>query len=334
MTRIGVMSVAHVHAGSYLEILGKRPDVELMVVDPDRVDSAAELARKVGADAAASWDRLFAWKPDAVLVTSENVHHRRLVELAAAHGAHVLCEKPIATTRADALAIIHSCRQAQVGLMIAFPIGFSPEAVAMRALVESGDLGRVIAAIGTNNGQLPTAEPWFAIPELSGGGALVDHVVHLAELIDAALGASAATAFAQVNRIMHAERTEAGVETGALVTIRYSDGLLASIDASWSQPDHAPSWGGLTLELVGTSGNVLIDPFASALRGFSAATRRPLHLPYGTEPDALMLDAFLAAVHGERAFAPDGYVGLRTLDIVLAAQESARTGQPVSVVSG
>ncbi len=55
-----------------------------------------------------------ATRPDGVIVCAENVEHRRLVELAAAAGAHVLCEKPIATTLADADAMMAACTAAGV----------------------------------------------------------------------------------------------------------------------------------------------------------------------------------------------------------------------------
>lgn len=326
MTRIGIVSLAHVHARAYAERLAMHPGVELRVAEDDPALAAeiADLAVDV-----VSTEEFWNWAPEAVVIASETVRHREHVERAASVGAHVLCEKPIATTRADARALIAACESAGVGLMLAFPVGFSREAARLREAVSNGELGEPISALGTNTGKFPAARDWFADPERSGGGALVDHIVHVAELLDTALGARAVSVSATTTELLQPGRAAPGVETGALVTVRYDSGLVASIDGSWSEPDASPRWGGLTLEVVGTAASVHMDPFAHSVDGVlvDGVTR----LDIGTDLDALMLDAFLAAVRGERPFAPDAATGLRTLEIVLAAQESARTGQPAQV---
>ena len=131
------------------------------------------------------------------------------MEQAAAAGAHVLYEKPLATTVEDAQA------------MLAYPVRFSPSFLDARARVRSGQLGVILGIRGTNNGKFPLADRvWFTDPGLAGGGALVDHVVHCADLIDDLLGESAESVRAVSNHIMHADANVA-VETGGLVTVRY-----------------------------------------------------------------------------------------------------------------
>lgn len=98
--KVGVLSFAHVHAGGFARLLDDMEGVEVLAADPD-TDLAApgevrgrEFADRLGVTYAHSYEELFAWGPDKVVVCSENVRHRPLVELAAAHGADVLCEKP------------------------------------------------------------------------------------------------------------------------------------------------------------------------------------------------------------------------------------------------
>src|SRR5699024_7708375 len=93
--------------------------------------------------------------PDAIVVTSANAHHKDLVLEAARRGAHVLCEKPLATSVADAEAMVAACREAGVVLMTAFPVHFAPAVQRLRAAVAEGTLGEVIGLTGTNNGKLP-----------------------------------------------------------------------------------------------------------------------------------------------------------------------------------
>ena len=201
---------------------------------------------------------------------------------------------------------------------------FAPEVTALRAAISDGSLGEVVGLTGTNNGKLPAGRDWFTDVELAGGGAMVDHTVHIAEILDSVFGPPA-TVHAVTNRILYAERAGEGAETGGLVTLTYDSGLIATIDCSWSQPADAPTWGGLRLQALGTGGQLQIDAFAQHVGGHDQ------WLPYGTNTDALLLDAFLDAVRAGEAVDPTGEVGLRTVAVVAAAQESVRTGQPVAV---
>ncbi|WP_328356653.1 Gfo/Idh/MocA family oxidoreductase [Streptomyces sp. NBC_00445] len=335
--RVAVLSFAHVHAATYIGLLRDREDIELITADPDAPPDdptrGRDLAERLGAAYVDTWDEVFALSPDAVLVTSENARHRHLVERAAASGAHVLCEKPLATTEADARAMIDACARAGVGLMTAYPVRFSPAFVALRRVLADGLLGGLISVHGANNGSNPArSRPWFADPELAGGGALADHTVHLADLVDALLdGEQAAEVYAQANSILDDGGPAPDVETAGLVTIRYPGGVVAAVDASWSHPPDHPTWGGLAMTCVGEKAIVEFDAFPPLLGGFDSATGRDRWEAGGADLDAAMLDEFLDAVRTGRRPSPDGESGLRTLRIVLAAYESLRTGQPVAL---
>ncbi|GAA1783606.1 Gfo/Idh/MocA family oxidoreductase [Leucobacter iarius] len=328
--RIAVLSFAHTHAISYCEALSGRADIELVVADPDGAaapDDAprgAELAASLGVDYVDSYADALAWGPDAVIVTAENARHRELVELAAEAGAHVLCEKPLATTLEDARAMLAATERAGVALMTAYPVRFAPAFADLVRRVRDGALGTILAVRGTNNGKLPSDRAWFTDPELAGGGALVDHVVHCADLIDELLGARAETVYAVANRTIHAG---AAVETGGLVTAKYPGGVIASIDCTWSMPESGPAWGGLTLQVIGTRGSITIDPFAQHVAGI--ASDGAVWASTGDNLDAAMLDEFLDAVRSGRAPRPDGAVGLRTLEVVDAARRSVASGEAV-----
>jgi predicted dehydrogenase len=322
--RIGLMSFAHMHAVRYAALLCDRPDVEVRVADPDRPELADEYAY------AATYEELLEWQPHGVIVCAENARHRPLVERAAARGAHVLCEKPLATTADDARAMLAAGRAAGVSLMTAYPVRLHPAFRRLRETIRGGALGRVLSASGTNNGQAPiAARPWFVDAELAGGGALMDHTVHVADLLDDLLGRRPVEVYAQVNRIVHAEQVS--VETGGLVVVTYDDGTVATIDCSWSAPASYPAWGGLTLAVECEGGTVEFDAFGDRLDLFDDAAGRLRWLDYGTDLDALMLDAFLRAVRSGAAVQPDGEAGYRTLQLVLAAYRSAASGRPEPV---
>ncbi|MCI0155127.1 Gfo/Idh/MocA family oxidoreductase [Leifsonia shinshuensis] len=331
--KVAVLSFAHTHAIGYCRALAGRADIDLVVADPDGASApdeaprGAELAAELGVRYLETYEEALAWAPDAVIVTAENARHRALVEASAAVGAHILCEKPLATTVEDAEAMLAAAERAGVTLMTAYPVRFAPSFADLLHRVRSGQLGTVLAVKGTNNGKLPAERAWFTDPALSGGGALVDHVVHCADLLDELLGEQPSTVHAVANRLLH---PESAVETGGLVTAVYPSGVVATIDCSWSVPQSAPTWGGLTLQVTGTRGSVTIAPFAPHLGG--QTEDGPVWVPLGTDLDGAMLDAFVDAVRSGRPATPDGRVGLRTLRVVDAARRSAATGEVVATV--
>jgi predicted dehydrogenase len=330
--RIAVLSFAHGHAEGYLERLAAMPGVEVAGTDPD-AEAGDErrgraLAERLGIPYLEDYDAAMRWSPDGVVVCAENTRHRRLVELAAAGGAWILCEKPLATSVDDARAMSAAAQRAGVGLMVAYPVRFSSAFQSLRRRVVSGELGDVLGIVGTNNGKLPADRSWFTDPVLSGGGALIDHVVHCADLIDALLPQRAVSVYAAANRILH-PRLSTGVETAGIVTVEYEGGIIATIDSSWSQPDSASTWGGLTLEVTTERGAVRVAPFAARVEGFDDAGA--VWLPYGEDLDGAMLAEFVDAVRDRRTPQPDAEAGIRSAAIMAAALESARSGDVVAL---
>jgi predicted dehydrogenase len=268
---------------------------------------------------------------DAVYIPLPNHLHATWAIAAAEAGKHVLCEKPLATTVDDAQAMLDACERAGVFLMVALPVRFAPSFRALREAAKTGRLGDLLGATGTNNGWLPSGRAWFTDPELAGGGAIADHTVHVADLLDSLLERQALRVRAVGNRVLHADDPKVSTETGGLVSITYDGGFVATIDCSWSQPPHAPTWGGVTLEVVGTNGTARIDPYAARVGGFDENARSEMWIPYDESPKSRLLSEFIDGVRSGVAPQPDGQAGLRLVRIVAAAQESARTGQPVDL---
>lgn len=340
--RIGLASLAHVHAAGYAAQLAARPDVQLRIADPDAATAAdadaasrgPALAEGLGVPLVGSYAELLDWCA-GVVVCTETARHRTVVEQAAAAGVQVLCEKPLAITVTDAEAMLRACAKAGVRLMTAYPVRLHPDFAAMVEQVRGGRIGRVLSASGTNNGRAPFAErAWFADRALSGGGALADHVVHLADLLDLVLDTAPVRVYAQTNRILHGDHplvAGSDIDTGGLLMVDYADGTVATIDCSWSAPESYPTWGGLTLTLHGDAGSVTFDAFSERLELYDDRAGG-LHTPdYGIDLDGLLLDEFVDVVRTGRPGRPDGAAGLRTLALVDAAYRSAASGQPEPV---
>ncbi len=328
--KIALMSVAHLHADAYIANLRANPVVEMIGIADDNRQRAEQFAQQHAVHIFSDYHALLAANPDAVLICSENNQHRPLVEMAAQAGVHILCEKPLATTVADARAIVACCQQANVLLMTAFPMRFSAPLQQAKAQLDAGTLGQLYALNTTNQGQMPKRHrAWFVDPTMAGGGALIDHIVHLADVLRWWLGCEVSQLYAQANHILHAG--EVSVETGGLVMLTFSDGTFASIDCSWSKPLNYPTWGGLTMELVSANGLTVIDAFNQNLVVHQQQADSYFWQPWGSDANQAMIDEFVAAVAEQRQPLVTGEDGLQAQLLVQAAYISAETNQPINL---
>jgi UDP-N-acetylglucosamine 3-dehydrogenase len=321
--RIGVWSLAHLHAYSYIAALGARTDVEFVGLADEEPERGARVARERGVPFYPEADDLLA-AVDAVVITSANADHRAMAVRAAERGVSVLLEKPIATTAADARAIIDAFRGGPT-LAIAFPSPFSPAFRALQEAVRDGALGRILAVRATNRGTMPGG--FFIQMERSGGGAVIDHTVHVADLLRRLTGAEYERVYAEVG---HGLFHEAWDDSG-LLTMDLTDGTFATLDCSWSRPPSFPTWGDVTLRVIGERGVASADLFSQHLTRYPADDAPARWEPWGSDLDALMIDDFVRAVREGRRPMSGGEDGLRALEVALAAYHSAAEGRPVRV---
>jgi predicted dehydrogenase len=327
--RIGILSVAHLHADSYVENLRRSPGVTLIGLADDDQNRADQFAAAHGTRAFESIDALLAEKPDGVIVCSENARHAPLVLAAAEAGAHVLCEKPLATTLDHAQAMIAACARAGVNLMTAFPMRFNAPVLEVKALIDAGGLGHVYGCNTANQGECPKHHrAWFVDPALAGGGAVMDHTVHLVDLLRWLLKNEVVEVYARTNHILYADQAP-DVETGGLLMLTFANGTFASIDCSWSKPPYYPTWGGLAMDLVAEKGYVQVDGFKQHMPVYSHDIGRAQWAFWGSDSDQAMVDEFAASIRERRPPSVTGEDGLKALQVVLAAYESAETGEPV-----
>lgn len=321
MIRVAIVSFAHLHSQAYIANLRANRNVAFVgVYDPDDA-RRAQYGGALDVATFASWEELLDAGIDAAIVCSENVHHRRDVERLAASGVHILCEKPLAITVEDARAIVSACTEAGVTLMTAFPMRFSTPLLVAKQGLDDGTLGALTSCVAVNQGQLPKRHrSWFVDAQLAGGGAVTDHVVHLTDAMRWFTGSEVQSVYAIANRIVHADQTE--VETGGLVSLRFSNGIDVSIDCSWSRPLGYPTWGGLALRLITDRGAVDVDAFIQNSAYYGSGEHQ-VHWDYwGSDANQAMIDEFVAALAQRRAPQITGEDGLRAVEVVAAAYRS------------
>lgn len=336
--RIAILGLAHTgHAYSYIHWLGKEPGVEVVGLYDDSPERLAwfgdrfEIARRETAPSALLADETI----DAVVVCSQTNRHRDLVVAAAQAGKQVLCEKPIATTLADARAMIDACASSGVQLHIPFVCRYYPTVQRAKSLVGEGDLGAVQAIVGMNRGipPLPPAYPeWITDPVEAGGGALIDHSVHVTDAMRYLTGSEAVSVSAEAGTLF---TPDLGVDDSALLLLNFANGAVGSVDPSWSVPRSNPWHYDFALRILADKGAITLDDTRQALQVSSTPeSGRGYHLDtFGVNVDEVMVKHFVhclrvGAISDPAATGEDGY---RALEIALAAYESARTGQPVAL---
>ncbi len=323
--RVGILSFAHVHAPAYAEALREIPGAMLAGIWDDVVERGQQAAARYATRFHSDLGELLS-VVDTVIVTAENTRHKALVLAAAGAGVPVLCEKPLATTVEDALQMIRACAHAGVQLGTAFPVRYSAAVQSLRETVQGGVLGETLMIRATNRGKYPGG--WFGDPELSGGGALMDHTVHVADLLRWIWEREFAQVYAEVATRHH----PLVVDDSGLLLITLDGGVFASLDASWSRPVNAfPTWGDVTMEVTGTVGVARVDVFAQNVEFFDNARGRTEWRAWGDNLDRLMLEDWLRAVRQGELAPISGEDGLRTVELALAAYASARTNLPIQL---
>jgi predicted dehydrogenase len=323
--KIGIMSFAHMHAYSYADGLLKLSNVELVGIYDDNVERGKKAADQYKTDYFEDQQTFLQEEMDAVIICSENIHHKELVINAANAKKHILCEKPIATTVADAKEMIDVCEANNVILQIAFPVRFASPIAQLKRLIDDGELGEIVAFRTTNRGQNPGG--WFIDKNLSGGGAVLDHTVHMVDIMRWYLEKE----ITEVNAIVNSYFHDIDIDDAGILTLEFENGVIATHDSSWSRFNEYPTWGDVTIEVIGTNQTIKVDAFKEHVRMYTSGAKSLQHVFYGNDMDFGLIQDFVDCVEQRREPFITGYDGLRALEVALAAYESSEKKARVQI---
>lgn len=188
MVRVGIVGcgfMGRMHANAYASL----PDVAVAAVADPVGERAQKVGELTGAEILPDGHALIGRSDiDAVSVCTPTDNHAQLSIAALRSGKHVLCEKPIALTRAEAQRMIDTAQESKAELMVGMVLRFWPEYVAVKEAVDSGRYGMVRFLVCTRVSSTPTGvDGWFRNPARS-GGAIVDMHIHDADFIRYLLG--------------------------------------------------------------------------------------------------------------------------------------------------
>ena len=199
--------------------------------------SAFVLTRGPGIPYYADYNELLAQELDAVVICSENARHAEITKRAAAAGKHVLCEKPLGLSEAEMLEMIQVCKDNGVQLMTAFPCRYITSVRQAKEAIDAGQIGEILAMKGTNRGTMPGG--WFIEREKSGGGAVLDHTVHVMDLMHWFTGSKAEEVYAHAETLFN----DTEIDDAGMVHVKFANGVVAVLDPSWSRNRTFPTWG-------------------------------------------------------------------------------------------
>jgi UDP-N-acetylglucosamine 3-dehydrogenase len=325
-TTIGLLSVAHHHADSYVTCLDGLDRATLVGVTAtgDERDDATAKAEEYGTEVYAPDDLLD--RVDGAVVCATNADHRYWVERAADASVDVLCEKPLAPSVDDARAIVDTCADADVHCGVAMPLRFSQPVRNAKAALDNNAIGDVRFLSGTNRGQMPGE--WFTDPEQAGGGAIMDHTVHIVDVVRWLTGCEVQEVYAEIDTRFH----DIPVEDCNLLSMELTDGTQFVLDGSWSKPDQWDTWGDATLRIVGREGVISIDCFDQSTKHTRDTEVAGINsLYWGSNPDEGLINDFVESVAEDRPPLTTGSDGVEAVAVVDAAYRSAKQGTPVIV---
>ncbi len=327
MAKIGILSFAHMHAYGYASSLNSLPGAELAGIWDDDLERGEAAAKQFKTRFFSKMDALLESDIDGVIITSENIRHRAMVERAAAAGKWILCEKPLATTVEDAKAMVQACKKAKVGFGTAFPCRYSPPLMVAMQQIQSGAFGEIYAASCTNHGSSPGG--WFAQDKLAGGGATMDHTVHVADLLRWILKKEFTKVYCELGNQLHKGSLKTD-DVGSL-HLEMEGGVQISHVASWSRPKSFPTWGDVTIQFIGSKGVLDVDAFNQKINVYSDAAMKAEWAHYGGNPDTGLVTDFVQSIHERRDPSITGIDGLRAVEVTVAAYQSHKTGKTVKI---
>lgn len=329
---IGAGNISDTHARAALEIAG----VTIGAVYAPSREHAAQLAARYGGTAYPTLDGLLAHRPlDFVAIGSPSGLHAEHGIAAARHGLHVLVEKPIDVSTAQADRLVNEAARAAVTLGVMFQDRLKPDVQRLKSLIDAGRLGTPILATASVKWYRPpdyySGSRWRGTRALDGGGALMNQGVHTVDLL--------LWLFGPVRRVVAKTSTrlhQIEVEDTAVATLEFENGALGTLEATTAAfPGYSRR-----LELTGSEGTVVLD--GDRLARIDIRNAREDERPAGpalvseSEASPVVADAsahrrifedFIRALTTGSAPACDGREGRRSVELIEAIYRSSREHQ-------
>ena len=336
--RFAIVGCGRIAQSHFDAIAQHAVDAELVAVCDTQPAALAAATAATGVPGYASLRELLA-ASDAdliVLATPSGLHSRQAIEVAAA-GRHIVSEKPMATKWDEGVAMLRACRDAGVKLFVVKQNRLNPTLQRVKQAVDAGRFGRIaMAAVNvfwTRPQSYYDAAPWRGRWDMD-GGAFMNQASHYVDMVDWLVGP-----VDNVHAYTATLARDIEAEDSGVMSLRLRSGALASINVTMLTQGR--NFEG-SITILGERGTVRIGGVAvndiqhwqfDPVRPEDEAARAANYAApsvYGHGHPlyyANVIDTLRGLAHAE----VDGYEGLRSLEVVIAAYRSARDGVRVGL---
>lgn len=312
-------------------------NVELVAFADPIVERAEKMAETYGGKAYSSYEELLANETvDAVSVCTPNYLHAPMAIAAANAGKHVLVEKPMAVSTEEGEQMIEAAKKNNVFLMVGHNQRLMPPHVKAKEILDSGRLGKVLnfrtsfGHPGPEAWSVDGAESWFFRKEEAIMGAMGDLGVHKSDFIRYLLNDEVSEVAGFISTL-HKEGTK--VDDNATCLLRMKSGAIGTLVASWTQyragDNSTVLWCENGVMKIGTvdGDEVIVELTNGTVETYKvgAMATNEKQVPSG------VIDAFVESIVTNTPPSISGEEGLRSLQVILAAFESEKTGQIVKL---
>lgn len=333
---VGSQFISSIH----VESLKMVPDANVLAVMSPSIGNAASFAKKHGIpNHFTDIDALLAMPEiDMIVIGSPNNTHCDITLKAAKAGKHIVVEKPFCMNLAEADIMIYACKEANVKLMYAEELCFTPKYVRLKGLLDEGALGRPVLLKQSEKHDGPHADHFWDV-ERSGGGVTMDMGCHAIQFFrwlnkDNPIK----SVYAQMNTSVHTDKTIG--DDNAIIILEFENGVVGIAEESWTK------LGGMDdrAEIHGTEGVA----YADVLQGNSIQTYSAKGVGYAVEKAGNTVGwsytmyeeiwnygfpqefaHFVDCVKNDKQPLVTGEDGRAVLEVIFAAYASAGTGQKV-----
>jgi 1,5-anhydro-D-fructose reductase (1,5-anhydro-D-mannitol-forming) len=267
---------------------------------------------------------------DAVYISTTNELHREQLYAAAAAGKHVMCEKPLAMTLAEAKAMVAECHSRGIVMGTNHHLRNAATHRAMREAIAEGRIGKPLFARVFHAVYLPPhLQGWRIANPQAGGGVILDITVHDADTLRFVLGEEPVAVSAMAS---HAGMASGDLADGVMGVIRFAGGALAQFHDAFTT-----KYATTGFEVHGTEGSLIATdcmtqaPIGDVLLRNAAGTQK-LNIAHESLY-ARSVRLFQDAIAGRGSPAATGEDGVRSLAVALAALEATRSGRETQIES-
>lgn len=337
--KIGIVGCGTI-AGIHAQAIRNSQNCELHSVYSRSGENAKRCGEKYNVKWDTDWASFISDKElDAVSVCTPSGNHLDYGEKAADAGKHVIIEKPIEVTLKRARALIEKCNKNRVKLTVIYQSRFATEMETLKKQIENRAIGDIFMADATvkwyRGQEYYDGGVWRGTLKLDGGGVLINQAIHTIDLLQWFLG-DVDTVYGKTGTFTH-ENIEG--EDNAVAVLRFKNGVLATVEASTSVvPAQSRK-----IEIHGKKGSIeIVDNDVKVVIGNESQTGKeenekattgadsPL-AGFSIEPHKKQFEAIADAINLGQEPPVSGSDSLKSLAIVLAVYESAKTKKEIAM---